>query len=163
MIPNFEHSEHYELLSAYLDGELSPQETARVESLLATDNNLRLEYQKLLRLRQALRRLPMSTVANNPEQLSQRVFAKVNQQRRHRRRWLWGGGAIAALSVTVLSGLLSPEGKMIPQLARSRNHEQGLVIALNKISKEQLKQSRYQSLEQNLMIKLNEPVIDLYQ
>lgn len=161
MIPNdFEHSEHYELLSAYIDGELSPQETAKVESLLATDQNLQQEYQRLLKLRKAFQQLPTFTPSYSAEQLSQGVFAQVNR-RRQNKRWLWGGGAIAALSVTALSSLFTPNANIVPQLAQTQDYDQGVVIALNKISSEQLNQNRSHSLDHSLMIKLNEPLVNL--
>ncbi len=155
MIPDFDNSEHFELLSAYIDGELSPEETAVIESLLADNQSLQQEYQRLLKLRQTLQQLPPFTPSVSVEQLSQGVFTKV-AKRRQRQRWLWGGGAIAALSVTTLSTLFSPTPNIVPQLAQTRNYEQGLIVALNKMSKEQLNQN----YDNSLMIKLNEPVVD---
>jgi anti-sigma factor RsiW len=155
MIPDFDNSEHFELLSAYLDGELSLEETTKVESLLANNQDLQQKYQQLLKLRQTLQQLPSLSTSVSFEQLSQGVFTKVTKQRQGK-RWLWGGSAIAALSVTALSGLFTPNSNIIPQLAQTRNYDQGLVVAINRISQEQLNRN----LDHNLMIKLNEPLVD---
>ena len=72
-----------ELLSAYLDGELSPAERAQVESQLATDPQARQLVDELRALSGAVRDLPRHTVSSR---FSQRVVqaalaAKANQNR----------------------------------------------------------------------------------
>src|SRR5512142_1611304 len=47
-----------ELLSAYLDGQLNPSETSRLETRLSTDQNLRTALEELRGTRTLLRRLP---------------------------------------------------------------------------------------------------------
>lgn len=156
MIPDFDTSEHFELLSAYLDGELSPQETAKIQSLLQTDHSLQQEYQRLLKLKQKIRQLRPVTPCFSPEQLSEGVFAKV-EQRRTKHKWLWGGSAIAAVCVAALTGLFSPNTRFITQLANSSDHELQLVLAVNQISRQQLSDN----LDDRLMIKLNEPLVNI--
>ena len=43
-----------EMLHAYLDGELSPEETSRVEEALATDTRLAAEYERLVAMHESL-------------------------------------------------------------------------------------------------------------
>jgi anti-sigma factor RsiW len=156
MIPDFDTSEHFELLSAYLDGELSPEETTKIQSLLQTDQSLQQEYQQLLKLKEKIRQLRPVNPCFSPEQLSQGVFAKV-EQRRKKHKWLWGGSAIAAVSVAALTSLFPPNTGFIPQLANSEDHELKLVLAVNQISRQQLNDN----LDDGLMIKLNEPPVSI--
>jgi len=156
MIPDFDTSEHFELLSAYLDGELSPEETAKIQSLLQTDQSLQQEYQQLLKLKEKIRQLRPVTPSFSPEQLSQGVFAKV-EQRGKKHKWLWGGSAIAAVSVAALTSLFTPNPGFIPQLANTPAHEMQLVLAVNQISRQQLSDN----LDDGLMIKLNEPLVNI--
>ena len=156
MIPDFDTSEHFELLSAYLDGELSPEETAKIESLLQTNQSLQQEYQQLLKLKEKIRQLRPVTPSFSPEELSQGIFAKV-EQRRKKHKWLWGGSAIAAVSVAALTSLFTPNPGFIPQLANSPDRQLQLVLAVNQISRQQLNEN----LDDGLMIKLNEPPVNI--
>lgn len=156
MIPDFDTSEHFELLSAYIDQELSAEETAKIKSLLQNDQRLQQEYQQLLRLRQRLRNLPQPSPIIKPEQLAAQLFDRVEVQKRKRHKWVWSGGAIAALSVAALSSLFNSFPSRLPQLASSpQNSYQAefLVMAINQASREQM--------GNRLMITINEPVIDI--
>jgi hypothetical protein len=54
-----------ELLSSYLDGQLSPSDSARLESRLASDANLRAVMDDLRQARSLLRRLPSRKAPRN--------------------------------------------------------------------------------------------------
>lgn len=54
-----------ELLSSYLDGQLSPSDSARLESRLASDPNLRVVMDDLREARSLLRRLPSRKAPRN--------------------------------------------------------------------------------------------------
>src|SRR5688572_22546002 len=54
-----------ELLSSYLDGQLSPSDSARLESRLASDRNLRAVMDDLSEARSLLRRLPSRKAPRN--------------------------------------------------------------------------------------------------
>ena len=54
-----------ELLSSYLDGQLRPSETARLEARLSTDPNLRAVLDDLRSARSLLRQLPMRKAPRN--------------------------------------------------------------------------------------------------
>ncbi|HET9589105.1 MAG TPA: hypothetical protein VFO91_09985 [Anaerolineales bacterium] len=54
-----------ELLSSYLDGQLSPSDSARLERRLASDQNLRLVMDDLREARSLLRRLPSRRAPRN--------------------------------------------------------------------------------------------------
>ncbi|HWL10967.1 MAG TPA: zf-HC2 domain-containing protein, partial [Planctomicrobium sp.] len=109
-----------ELLSAYLDGELSPSETASLEQRLSTDSSLREQLQELRELSQTLRQLPRS---NAPAELHQSVMETIHRLppittttsgaaksstkgfSLLRRRW-WTGVISAGLLLCLLSSLL---------------------------------------------------------
>jgi anti-sigma factor RsiW len=95
--------EQFELLSAYLDGEVSAAERKQVEVWLDTDPKLRQTYQRLLTLQSGLKAMPIEAPSIQPEQLARNVMKRVD---RSRRRWIWGGiGTAAAVAMGALSGL----------------------------------------------------------
>jgi anti-sigma factor RsiW len=97
--------EKFELLSAYLDGEVSATERKQVEAWLDHDPQLRQTYQRLLTLQNGLKAMPIAAPSIQPEQLAQNVLKRVD---RSRRLWVWGGiGTAAAVVVGSLSGLLT--------------------------------------------------------
>ncbi len=100
--------EQFELLSAYLDGEVSASERKQVEAWLDTDPKLRQTYQRLLTLQSGLKAMPVAASSVQPEQLARNVMKRVD---RSRRLWLWGGiGTAAAVVMGSLSGLLTGQG-----------------------------------------------------
>ncbi len=119
----------FELIGAFLDGETSPEESQRVRQLLAEDPQARKLYQRLQALRQGLRHLPEPEPSIDAESLAERVFA-ANDRRLYRRAIWWGGGAIAALFVAMLSvgGDLLPGYKSAPQIAEGPDGDALLVF-----------------------------------
>jgi Putative zinc-finger len=98
--------EQFELLSAYLDGEVSAAERKQVEAWLDQDPNLRRTYQQLLTLQNGLKVMPTAIASMQPEQLAKNVLTCVD--RRSRRLWVWGGiGAAAAVAMGSISALLT--------------------------------------------------------
>lgn len=89
-----------ELLSAFLDNEVTPEERDRARVLLATKPSARQYYFQQLKLRAALRKLPVPpTQAISHRTLEGSVFARVGRQR----RLLWGGSAVAAALVGIFT------------------------------------------------------------
>ena len=103
--------DRFELLSAYLDGEVTATERRQVEEWLANDASVQCLYARLLKLRQGLRTLPVPTAQQSPEATVQQVFTRL--RRRSRLNWMVGGAAIAACVISAVSGGSSP-----PQLAQ---------------------------------------------
>lgn len=97
--------DRFELLSAYLDGEVTATERKQVEEWLATDASMQALHNRLMKLRQGFRSLPTPAPSQTVEQTVEQVFARVD--RRPNLRLVWGGSAaIAAMfvgAVTVLS------------------------------------------------------------
>ncbi|NJL91161.1 MAG: zf-HC2 domain-containing protein [Coleofasciculaceae cyanobacterium SM2_1_6] len=124
----------FELLSAFLDGEVTAIERQRVQQLLSTDEEIQRLYRRLLRLRQNFDSLPVPVPTQSSGELCQRVFAKVD--RRRQQRFILGfGGAIAALAVGAFS-LMRPSTQSLPlqivQEPSPSNRPELLMIAVNR-------------------------------
>jgi negative regulator of sigma E activity len=152
--------DRFELLSAYLDGEVTAAERRQVQEWLATDPQVQCLYNRLLKVRQALRAIPVP--ASEPvDQTVDQVFAKLD--RRPKRMFVWGGAAIAAIFVGALATMLPGNHPFSPQFAQSpKPKESGetLTIALNKplLNIPSTAAASDQSLQQPL-INLQQPLI----
>lgn len=130
--------DRFELLSAYLDGEITAAERRQIEDWLTNDPSVQCLYARLLKLRQGLRSLPVPAASQPVEQTVQQVFAGL--ERRPRRTMVWGSVAIAAMFIgaiwgkapqapqTVVNLLQSPETGS----AASADPSEGLMIALDR-------------------------------
>lgn len=100
----------FELLSAFLDGEITAVERQQVQTRLTNDAEMQRLHKRLLKLRQGfigMENLPLPVASQSAASLTQQVFAKVDKRRRLRLGF-GIGGAIAALAVGTLSFLLTP-------------------------------------------------------
>ncbi len=112
-----------ELLSAYVDGQLSAGERARLETQLATDPALQAELEALRHTVALVRDLPPATIPRNfilPQKMKPSVTARSRPARRARPRHAWAAPLLTAATavvslifVVVLAGdlLLSGAGK----------------------------------------------------
>lgn len=123
--------DRFELLSAYLDGEVTAAERRQVEDWLANDPEIKRLYARLLKLRQGLRTMPVPQEEQPVERTVEQVFARLN--RRSKMAVVWGGAAIAALFVGALSGVLPSRQSF--QIAESPEPvaapSEPLMVALN--------------------------------
>lgn len=126
--------DRFELLSAYIDGEVTAAERSYVQQMLAEDRQMQCLYSKLMKLRQEIQRLPVPTAETTAEETTRQVFAQINQ-RRTQRTVAWGGLAFAALFVSALSGIIGGQIPR-PQLAQSPERQEvaseRLMIAVNR-------------------------------
>jgi hypothetical protein len=132
-LDNLMKRDRFELLSAYLDGEVTADERRQVEEWLRSDLTTQHLYTRLLKLRQGLRTLPVPASQQPVEQVVQQVSARLEHKPK---RILWGGLAIAALLVGAVAGTL-PRNDWMPQLATAPKAQQaipqnGLMIALDR-------------------------------
>lgn len=121
----------FELLSAYLDGEVSPQERKQIQYCLDTDPATKRVYLRLLRLRQNLRDLPPPQTTS-PEDLPRQVFERIQYQRRQKAA-IWSGGAVAVLCLSILN-FLPVKPNFVMQMARSPQPQlegEPLMVAIN--------------------------------
>ncbi len=124
----------FELLSAYLDGEVTAAERKQVQEWLDNNPKAHQLYTRLLRLRQELHQIPIPRIEQSTEQLSEQVFRRVDRSRRKARVCLLVGGAIAALFVGAVYSLLPGSNSPVFRMTRSpetATDSELLMIALN--------------------------------
>jgi hypothetical protein len=120
--------DQFELLSAYLDGEVTATERRQVEELLSHDEQVKQLYARLLRLRSGFQGLPLEAaqpVASTVEQ----VMTRLDQRRLPWRGWLIGGGAIAAMTIGAMTGLLGVQPRSGFQFAWQESASEREAIA----------------------------------
>ncbi len=114
--------DRFELLSAYLDGEVSAEERRQVERLLAEDPQVQNMHRRLTMLRQSFKTMPAPIATRPVEKTIENVFEQVD--RRSRFRLLTGGAgfaaAAAALVATVVGVHQFNQGSA-PQIAAKSN------------------------------------------
>jgi anti-sigma factor RsiW len=114
------HRDRFELLSAYMDGEVTADERRQVEGWLATDANMQRLHNRMLNLRQAFQSMPVpSSDQASVQQTVDAVLAKVD--RRSPGRWVWGGIAAAAVGLAAVGAMVMGDRSLMPQLANRSN------------------------------------------
>ncbi len=139
---NMEKRDCFELLSAYLDGEVTATERRQVEEWLSTDASIKCLYKRLLNLRQGLQNIPVPTGNQSSATTVEQVLARVN--RRYQLSWLFGGAAVAACILGAISGLFPgnssrmleiattpPAAELTPKATDQTSAESPLMVALN--------------------------------
>lgn len=121
----------FELLSAYLDNEATPEERRQVQLWLDTDKTIKNTYLQLIQLRSQLQNAPVPKSEQSVQDLATRIFQRLNQ--RTRRMAVWGGTAIAAVVLMAVSGIVSGNSGRVPLFAQSEPDKtsEPLEIALN--------------------------------
>ena len=117
--------ERFELLSAYVDNEVTSREKSQVEQWLKDDPNYRHQYQQLLKVKRLLQDLP-APCSIKTECLVDRVFTKIA---RRSQRKLAFGAAMIALVVATFGALVSTNYRW--KIAdESVNKEEQLILAM---------------------------------
>ncbi|MEB3295318.1 MAG: zf-HC2 domain-containing protein [Synechococcales bacterium] len=119
--------DRFELLSAYLDGEVSADERRQVEAWLAEDPTMQQLYKRLLKLHQGFQALPTPAPSQPVDLAIAQVLKKVD--RRPRLTVLWGSGAAIAAAglVAIVSSLSNPGNN--PQFATQPAGQDSVAIA----------------------------------
>lgn len=111
--------QRFELLSAYLDRELTTETTEEVEQWLIRDQQAQKTYRNLLQLRYHIRRAPVyASQRSSSEALAKKVVSQATHQTL-KQGLFWGGGTIAALFITMISGVFSWSDPPLSRLAKS--------------------------------------------
>jgi hypothetical protein len=107
----------FELLSAYLDGEVTATERKQVEQWLDTDDSVKRLYARLLKLRQGVQAMPVPASEQSPEATLRQVWKRL----RHRSQlgWMFGGAALATFCIGTISSLM-PSDTFKFQLAQQQ-------------------------------------------
>lgn len=136
--------DRFELLSAYLDGEVTAAERRQVEDWLANDPSVQSLHKRLLSLRQGLKNLPVPQEKSIQETVDS-VMGRL--RRRTRKAWMFGGAAVAACVIGSLASLIP-------------NSEPGMFrFASNPL--EQTQQSSSEEMASLPMVALNEPLVQI--
>ncbi|MGF1539208.1 MAG: anti-sigma factor family protein [Pleurocapsa sp.] len=97
--------DYFELLSAYIDGELTPAERNCVAEWLDTKPEIKTTYLQLLKLQTQMQKIPTPPRVS-VKAVSTEVFQQLDRDRWKKRCCIWGGGAIAATLLATLSGIV---------------------------------------------------------
>jgi hypothetical protein len=146
--------DRFELLSAYLDGEVTATERRQVEEWLTNDPTTKRLYSRLLMMQQSFQAMPVPAAEQSAEELATKVLQRV--ERKPKQTWILGGGAIAALLIAVVSGVGGGRQLFAPQFARSPvpAESDGLIMALNEPLVEIVNPN-------DLMLGVNAPIMDI--
>jgi negative regulator of sigma E activity len=139
--------DRFELLSAYLDGEVTAAERKQVEEWLANDASVKCLYARLLNLRQGLRTMPVPASEQPIEQTVQQVMARL--RRRSQLTWAFGGATIAACVIGSIVGII-PGGEI-----------KTLQLAQQRIESTQKTPESAAIPASPLMVTLNNPVVEI--
>ena len=146
--------DRFELLSAYLDGEVTAAERRQVEDWLTNDPAMKRLYSRLLMMQQSFQAMPVPAAEQSAEELAAKVLQRV--ERKPKQTWIWGGCAIAALLIAVVSGVGGGRQLFAPEFARSPvpAESDGLIVALNEPLVEIVNPN-------DLMLGVNAPIMDI--
>ena len=110
--------DRFEMLSAYMDGEVTADERRTVEEWLTNDLTVQKLHARLLRLRQTFQAMPVP--ATNEKAMQQTVDAVLARvDRRPRFSAIWGGVALAAVAIGAISTSLMGDRSPFFQMAQS--------------------------------------------
>ncbi len=124
----------FELLSAYIDGELSPSERNQVQHLLDREPKIKNLYIQLLALQGQIQSSTAPPSNKSVEEITAGVFQSIKHRRRQR-RVVWGVSAIAVSVVAGMAGLIpgfAPGLKMAKILDSRGTQPVMLAVAVNK-------------------------------
>jgi anti-sigma factor RsiW len=123
--------ERFELLSAYLDGEVTASERQQVEALLASDSAFERQYRQMQQLHQVLPSISVPS-SQSARSLANDVFAKIDRRRNRRMAWFGGGALVATLTAAIAGTLgLSGNNSQFQFAASNADRPAPLMVALN--------------------------------
>ncbi|MEG4804317.1 zf-HC2 domain-containing protein [Microcoleus sp. ARI1-B5] len=146
--------DRFELLSAYIDGEVTAAERRQVEEWLTNDPTTKRLYSRLMVMQQGFQSMPVPGAEQSAQDLAAKVLQRV--ERKTKRTWVLGGGAIAALLIAAVAGVAGGRQLFAPQFATSPvpAESDGLIVALNEPLVEIVNPN-------DLMLGVNAPVMDI--
>jgi len=109
----------FELLSAYIDNELTPSERDQVQGWLDQEPKIKYIYTRLLTLQGQMRASLAPPSEKSSAELSAGVFQKIDRTRVYQRRLIWAGSAIFATFLAAISGIIPGIGSSPLKMADS--------------------------------------------
>ncbi|MGF1589582.1 MAG: anti-sigma factor family protein [Pleurocapsa sp.] len=103
-------TDRFELLSAFIDGELSPTERNQVQAWLDQDPEIKQLYTQLLALQCQIQHSVVPSSTKSVAEITTGVFDSIDRHRRQR-KLVWGGSAIAAsllAAISLIPGIAPP-------------------------------------------------------
>jgi hypothetical protein len=147
--------DRYELISAYLDGEVTPEQRQQVQCWLNNEPQMQCLYQRLLKLRQGIQTLPCPESNQNAATTVRKVFLKI-EHRRMKTALMTAGGAIAAIFVASIANIIPVNNSPNLQLANNIN-----TTKLKSPNNPKTVANEPRVTHNNLMVALNEPIIEI--
>lgn len=124
----------FELLSAYLDDELTPAERNQVQHRLDNEPDVRKMYAQLLQLQSIMQNSSAPSSELSVEDVSHRVLQKLDRSQRRRKIAAWGGGAIAATLIATVSGIVlgtnTPALRMVKSPFNTETFSEPIMLAV---------------------------------
>ena len=108
----------FELLSAYIDGELSLSEKKQVQTCLDRDPQFKKLYTQLLTLQGQIHHSVAPPSDKSIDEITAEVFQVIDRHRNWRRTLVWGGSAIAASIIAGVSGIVPGFSPLSPNIAK---------------------------------------------
>lgn len=105
----------FELLSAYLDGEVTAKERRQIEDLLTADPGVQGLYARVLKLRQTWQPMPVPAAQQPGAGTVSQVFPRLNN--RPKMTVICGGTVLAAVLLCALLGGLPGHQSPVPTMA----------------------------------------------
>ncbi len=123
--------ERFELLSAYIDGELTAEERKQVQQWLDSDPEFHQLYKQLLRVQREAPTLRVPETSVSVDDLSQGVFDTIDRQDGRKRGLIASGLGVVAVIVGSITHISLQDG-LFPRYARTDGNNEALTIALNR-------------------------------
>lgn len=98
--------DRFELLSAYIDGELTSPEQNQVQIWLDQDPEIKHLYRNLLALQGQMQYSIAPPSEKSVVEMTAEVFQSIDRTRLWQRRLFWGGSAVAACCLATISGII---------------------------------------------------------
>jgi predicted anti-sigma-YlaC factor YlaD len=111
--------EKFELLSAYLDGEVTTAERKQVELWLQEDLAFKAMYNKMRGMHAAIEQIPMPPVTEPINKFADEVFAKIDQRRQFKFLKVVGGACVAGMVAAGAMFTATFQGSNQMQMAKS--------------------------------------------
>ena len=122
----------FELVSAYIDGELSLAEKQQVQTWIDQDPQVKAFYAQLLALQSQMQHSVAPPSDKSVVEITAEVFATIDVERRRtrQRKLVWGSGAIAASLLAALTGMIPGINPAIRMAQKSAPNTGAVMLAV---------------------------------